>query len=323
VSPEAVNLGILNAAAKAELKPGPEALQRILPLLDSRPDDAGLLLTAIQLHLQQSQPNPAIALLEAYFKRQGATDARFAPGIVALAVALYGLQGRPAAQRRELAAAAGHWRSRDVAPPATLLREAGIALLRSSDPADLTAAGEAFARLASSSSAGGDRASTAGLVASFATTDYSRVEPHLDSLTPVDELTKGIDAAALLAAGVASLAPTEAASTSKKRSAAAEAAGTAAKRKRRNKPPKDLDPNRKPDPERWLPLRDRSSYRPPKGRGKGGKRRGGLDTMQGGTVREEETLELAGGAGSVKVQTAAGGGGGGGGAAKKKKKGKR
>ena len=54
------------------------------------------------------------------------------------------------------------------------------------------------------------------------------------------------------------------------------------------------------DPERWLPLRDRSSYRP---KGKKGKKKA-TDNTQGGFVREEETLELAGGAGSVKVEKA-------------------
>lgn len=66
------------------------------------------------------------------------------------------------------------------------------------------------------------------------------------------------------------------------------------------------------DPERWLPLKDRSSYRP---KGKKGKKKA-LDATQGGVVRENalEGVEAPG----SKVVT------GGGGVAKgKKKKGKR
>jgi signal recognition particle subunit SRP72 len=92
----------------------------------------------------------------------------------------------------------------------------------------------------------------------------------------------------------------------------------AAKKRRRRKLPKSYDPDKRPDPERWLPLRDRSSYRP---KGKKGKKRA-AEATQGGVVRDEETLELAGGAGSVKVEKAPAGGAPGGGG-KKKKKGKK
>ena len=81
--------------------------------------------------------------------------------------------------------------------------------------------------------------------------------------------------------------------------------------------PKDYVEGKAMDPERWLPLRDRSSYRP---KGKKGKKKA-MELTQGGVVKEEgESLELAGGAGTVKVEKAAGGGGGG---KAKKKKGKK
>jgi signal recognition particle subunit SRP72 len=77
--------------------------------------------------------------------------------------------------------------------------------------------------------------------------------------------------------------------------------------------PKDFEEGKKMDPERWLPLRDRSTYRP---KGKKGKKKA-MEMTQGGMVKEEESLELAGGAGSLPVQKASGGGGN-----KNKKKGK-
>ncbi len=227
-SPEIVSLGVLNAAAKAELQTGKDALRRILPLLDSRPDDVGLLLTIIQLYIQTKNPGPAISLLEAFFKRlETATtpdhaDVRFAPGLVALAVALYRLQGRHAATRTELAKAAAHWQRSPTGAATSLLRAAGIELLRSPNRAHLATAGAAFARICDSDHT--DRAATAGLVASFATTDFARVEPHLAALTPVDQLTKNIDAARLLQAGVASLpapAHNPGSASSRKRGAAA------------------------------------------------------------------------------------------------------
>ncbi|KAL2262806.1 hypothetical protein VTK26DRAFT_9445 [Humicola hyalothermophila] len=344
ISSAKCDLGVLGAAAACQLQTGKEALRRILPLLEARPDDIGLLLTVIQIYLQLQNPIPAIGLLEAFFKRLEAAstadhaDVRFAPGLVALAVSLYRTQGRHSAIRKELAKAAAHWQKRQTGrsassgPGNSLLREAGIELLRSSHPADLAAAGDAFSHLVSAQP--NDRTAKAGLVASFATTDFAKVQPHLDTLPAVDDLTRGVDVAALIEAGVAALPVTAQPTRGKKRALDQEDVQKqqqqqqqqqqqpAAKKRRKRKLPKSYDPDKKPDPERWLPLRDRSSYRP---KGKKGKKRA-AEATQGGIVREEETLELAGGAGSVKVEkatTAQGGGGGGGGGGKKKKKGKK
>ncbi|KAK3359255.1 hypothetical protein B0T25DRAFT_564276 [Lasiosphaeria hispida] len=325
------DLGVLNAAAASQLKTGKDALHHILPLLETRPNDVGLLLTVIQLYIQLQNPSPALNILEAFFKRlETATtadhaDVRFSPGLVALAVSLYRKQGRHSAIRKEFAKAAAHWQRKESASAAgsgsSLVREAGIELLRSAHPADLAAAGEAFSHLVTTQP--GDRTATAGLVASFATSDFAKVQPHLGTLPPVEKLIDGIDVDALIDAGVAVLpvaAPT-AASLGKKRSLDESGADKGqqqpAKKRRKRKLPKNYDPNKKPDPERWLPLRDRSTYRP---KGKKGKKRA-AEATQGGVVKEEETLELAGGAGSVKVEKAPVGGSGGG--AKKKKKGKK
>jgi signal recognition particle subunit SRP72 len=154
-------------------------------------------------------------------------------------------------------------------------------------------------------------------VASFATSDFDKVKTHLSSLSSIDQLTKGIDVSALLSAGVTSLpAPTPSVASKKRKLDTTATAVEATRKKRRRKLPKDYDPNRKMDPERWLPLRDRSSYRP---KGKKGKKKA-AEATQGGVVKDEETLELAGGAGSLKVEKAPQGGGGGG---KKKKKGRK
>lgn len=79
--------------------------------------------------------------------------------------------------------------------------------------------------------------------------------------------------------------------------------------------PKDFDPSKKPDPERWLPLQERSSYKPnkkKKGKGRGGE--GDRDRTQGGI--SEKQPEKGG-------QVVGGGSGGGGKNKGGKKKGKR
>ena len=60
-----------------------------------------------------------------------------------------------------------------------------------------------------------------------------------------------------------------------------------------------FDTSKKPDPERWLPLWDRSGYKPKakKGRGKAGGGGGGATQGGGGGggAGGEESMELAGG----------------------------
>ncbi|KAI1420490.1 hypothetical protein F5Y12DRAFT_113515 [Xylaria sp. FL1777] len=311
---DAAPLGVISAAARTEMGKGKAAIRKILPVLEKRPNDVGLLLTIIQLYVQTRNPGPALAILETFLKRLESvttadyTDVRFSPGLVAAAVALYRLQGRQNSIRAELARASAHWRSRPECPSASLLREAGVELLRSSNPEDVAAAGANFEKLVAQP--GQDITAAAGLVASFATRDYAKVEPYLQKLAPVERLTAAVDVQALIQAGVcpvAALAP-----SSRKRAAVADEPekGKAAKRRRKKRLPKDYEEGKQPDPERWLPLRDRSTYRP---KGKKGKKRA-QEATQGGVVKEE-TLELVGGAGAVKVEKATGG--------KKKKKGKK
>ncbi|KAI0552481.1 hypothetical protein F4679DRAFT_571555 [Xylaria curta] len=311
---DAAPLGVINAAARSQMEKGKAAIRKILPVLEKRPNDVGLLLTIIQLYVQMREPGPALTVLETFLKRLETattadyTDARFSPGLVAAAVALYRLQGRQNSIRVELARASAHWRSKPECSSTSLLREAGVELLRSSNPEDVAAAGATFEKLVAQPSQ--DTISAAGLVASFATRDYAKVEPYLQKLTPVEKLTGGINVQALVDAGVCSIVPPT--PTSKKRAATSgPEKDKPAKRRRKKRLPKDYEEGKQPDPERWLPLRDRSTYRP---KGKKGKKRA-QEATQGGLVKEEETLELVGGAGAVKVEKATGG--------KKKKKGKK
>ncbi|KAG6353940.1 hypothetical protein INS49_005197 [Diaporthe citri] len=320
-----VYAGYFNAAAQAKCQTDKAALKKILAVLEKRPYDVGLLLTVIHLYIQAKNYDSAIDVLQKFFKYVESAgtadheDVRYAPGLVALAVALYRTQNRRKDIRNELGRAAAYWQKIPKNSSTTLLREAGIELLHSSKPSDLATAGAAFERMVDQDAE--DRIAQAGLVASFATTDYSKVEPHLSSLSSVEELTSGIDVSALLDAGVPSFAAPQ--QPSKKRKANEVEAGTGAqpssdKPKKKPRLGKNYDPNVKPDPERWLPMRDRSYYKP---KGRKGKKRAAESTQGGAVANEAETLNLAGGAGQIKVEKAPQGGGGGGKKGKKGRKG--
>lgn len=320
VSPYINSLSVINAAAHAKNGSGKAGLKEILELLEKRPNDVGLILVIIQLYILTNNPGPAINLLETFFKRLEEStapqnqDVRFAPGLVAVLVSLYRLSGRKAPIKAELAKAATHWR-RKSKPSTSLLRAAGTSLLESSNPEDLFMAGEIFSNLRSQDPK--DKTAIAGYVASYATSDLSKVSSELEKLTPVSRLISDIDASALEEAGVPTFTPSIP-STKKRPSEPEKEKSVPEAKKRKIKPskmPKDFEEGKKMDPERWLPLRDRSSYRP---KGKKGKKKAN-DLTQGGVVKEEESLELAGGAGTVKVQQNTAGGGN----KKNKKKGKK
>ncbi|KAM6476378.1 hypothetical protein HDV62DRAFT_250126 [Trichoderma sp. SZMC 28011] len=292
---------IINAAAHTQGLDSKEALRKLLTVAAKRPNDVGLTLTIVQLQLQQEQAGAALTTLTTFLSRLESsgevndTDVRFSPGLVALAVTLFRSQKRDASAKAEIVKAAQYWQNRPSQSVGSLLLEAGIELMRSSKSDDLLLAGSSFDKLFREQQ--GSDVASAGLVAAYAASDASKVREHADRLPPVHDLISGIDVDELFAAGVAATPGT---AVSKKRSATAdEGNAERATKRRRRKLPKNLVEGKAPDPERWLPLRDRSSYRP---KGKKGKKRAG-EATQGGIVKEEETLGLVGG-GGVKVEKA-------------------
>lgn len=303
---------VLNAAASAQGATGKQLIRNLLNLTNKRPHDVGLVLTIIQIQLQNEHSGAALSTLESFLQRleksedSDARDVRFSPGLVALGVALMRAQGRESSAKAELVRAATHWQGHNASPAASLLREAGVELLKSSNHQDLQLAGSSFQKLLEEQQ--GSLLAAAGLVASLAPSDPAKIQKHLTDLPPVETLINGVDVEELIGAGVATTAKS---AQGLKRLPLEEPTTRVTKRRRKTKLPKNYEEGKAPDPERWLPLRDRSTYRP---KGKKGKKKAGEST-QGGIVKEEETLELVGG-GGVKVEKASGN-------SKKKKKGKK
>ncbi|PKY02687.1 signal recognition particle protein [Aspergillus campestris IBT 28561] len=315
-------LSVYNAAAHARGEPSPKALKAILPALDNRPKDLGLALTAVQLFVRAGNTTSAITTLERTLQHLEAAEdksVRFNPGLLGILVSLYKLEGRKTQIRAELAKAATYWRttpSNNQAPPTSLLRAAATSLLHSTDSADLTTARDIFQTLHQQNPH--DPAALAGYIAAQAPLDHTQVPTaKVDSLPEVPTLIADVDLATLESAGIAppaSASAAAAAALAGARKRQASAAASAPKRVRKDRLPKDFDPAKTADPERWLPLRERSSYRP---KGRKGKQRA-AERTQGGVVSDDKPA--ASNSGSAGVVNAPSGGG-----SKKKggKKGKR
>jgi len=225
-------LSVLNAAAHSRPATAVDkkaSLKVILPLLEVRPNDVGLILTIVQLYVLTHNYASATILLEKFLTRleqSGSAsdlDVRYAPGLIGTLVSLYSSQGRRGPIKSHLSRATAYWREKYKEdgisqPPSTnLAKAAGKVLLESGEEADARAASNIFSDLLKHDSA--DRSAIAGLVAAQAVSDPSKLDKqHLDSLTPVQRLIAGIDAEALEEAGIPHL-PTSASSavSSKKR----------------------------------------------------------------------------------------------------------
>jgi signal recognition particle subunit SRP72 len=315
-SPDVTTIAVLNAAAHGRNQTGSVALMHILPELEKRPNDVGLIITIVQMYMLTGNITSAISFLETFLKRlddsisENDQDVRFSPGLVAIAVGLYKVQGRRAHIKQELAKAAVYWRHKSKASQ-SLLQAAGAALLTNpSSKEDISTAGELFATLHERNP--NDKSALAGLVASKATEEHDGISSELSKLTPIANLIKGVDVAALEKAGIPqssnALAIAQQISSRKR---PADGAQSKPKRVRKSRLPKDYEPSKAPDPERWLPLRDRSNYRP-KGKKKG--KKDGSDRTQGGVVADDVGVKDT----ATKTPSTVIGGGG----ANKKKKGK-
>ncbi|KAH7408527.1 hypothetical protein DE146DRAFT_377933 [Phaeosphaeria sp. MPI-PUGE-AT-0046c] len=294
----AVNMAaVLNAAAHARnAETEKAALKEIVPLLEKRPNDVGLILTIMHLYVITNNYAAATHLLESFFKRLEQSnsasdlDVRFAPGLIASLVSLYAQQGRPGAAKTELAKAAEYWRkphkSKTEAPSKSLMVAAGTALLDTHNPDNVKAAGEIFKSLYDQDNE--DRAAIAGLVAAYSIADPSSIPDDLLSYLPeASRLIQDVNATALEVAGVpqGNLTTISITADARKRSIApSKPVHARSKRLRKARIPKEFVEGKKMDAERWLPMRDRSYYRP-KGR-KGKKRMEGL--TQGGAVADEK-----------------------------------
>ncbi|KAF6234592.1 hypothetical protein HO173_007218 [Letharia columbiana] len=312
------NISVLNAAAHAQSQLAKLGLKQILPLLEKRPKDIGLVMTIIQLYVMTNNHGSAITVLDSLLKRLSESqtpsdqDVLYAPGLVALQVSLYTSQGRKSQIKTTLAKAASYWRHKSK-PPTTLLQAAGLSLLNSSDPEHQSLARDVFATLHTQDP--GSKSATAGYVASHALTSPGMVSSEADTLTSVARLTVGIDVAALEEAGVPSLPSTSTTAASRKR-ALDEKPKPAKKRVRKSRLPKEYDPSKTPDPERWLPLKDRSTYRP---KGRKGRQKAAEKTQGGMSGEKGAEAKAGGGEGVIKAAEKKPGGG----QAKGKKKGKK
>lgn len=313
--PYVIASSILGAMAVTRHALGTSLLGPLLALLQKQSNDTGLVLAIMHLHLRRKDLYAALRVLESFFSRldglgtEQSLRVRFSPGLVALAVSLRKCLKRPSAAKRELVQAARFWYGRPGGIATSLLTEAGVELVSSPSKNDLDLAAATFTRLHQETQT--SPMTRAGVVAATAVHNLPASKEYAADMPSVESLIKSVDVDGLIQLGVSFPA---ASSVHNKRPFDDDSAGERTLKKRsRRRLPKNVINGQEPDPERWLPLRDRSYYRP---KGKKGRKKF-TDATQGGSSRQVETLGLVGG-GGVKVEKSSIGP-----SQKKKKKGKK
>ena len=279
-------LGVAKATAQMKSQPSVEPTEALASASRQGPNDLGAILTLVQLYLTNGNTNAAAAALESFSsKLDGSSEAsdvaiRNNPALIATLVAVYSKQNRSSKARDTITDSASYWQSKSAETQTSLLKAAGAALTESSNPVDLEKANKIFSSVHAQD--GSDIAAIAGLVAS--SKNGSDHADMADRLPSIERLAKDVDVSALEADGVAKLKPRiQPATAGSKRAADTPAVPSKAKRVRKSRLPKDYDPEKKPDPERWLPMKDRSYWRP-KGKRK---KAAGHAATQGGMASED------------------------------------
>ncbi|OLL26323.1 Signal recognition particle subunit SRP72 [Neolecta irregularis DAH-3] len=262
-----------------------QAIKSLDQILEKEPGNIFVALAAIQLKLQYKKRMNAVSTLERLLCTL-TDDQKYIPGLVGLAVALYDKIGNRVASLDILEKARRFWVGKNSGEHLDLIQYAGLVKLNEAisfgNKEDAQAIASNFKSLARLIP--GDQRAIAGLVAVYSFLDPKRTLQYVEGLPPVESFTRDIDVEELEKAGVPL-------SESHKRPAESCTFESEKKKKKKRKPllPKNLDPSKEIDPERWLPKRERSSYY---SKGKKTKRNGPGGATQGGPV-ESSGLQLA------------------------------
>lgn len=290
--PHVNRLSALNLAAHTNLSENQETvLNKAQFLLSQRPKDVYLVLVIVQLHATAGRLEAAADSLRRFFARldesisESDTNVRYNPGLLGIYTSICSALGRDELARTELSKATSHWLQQEDSPETrSLLLASGSAYLRSLNSSETIEAQSIFNKLCELDPS--DAIFKAGFVSAHSRESESEYKSDLDALTPVEKLVAGVNVDNLEKTGVPLLEASQKAISAPHKRSAEEGTEDQQKKKRirKSRLPKDFDPNRQPDPERWLPLQDRSSYRP---KGKKAKQRASERT-QGGVVGEKD-----------------------------------
>ncbi|KAL0076431.1 hypothetical protein J3Q64DRAFT_1771746 [Phycomyces blakesleeanus] len=272
--PDSDTLYLILAAATYHQSKGEKAVEELKKYAEKKPESLAIRFATIQLQLLQSQPAEALSTLESYLKvideknKKGFYHQQ--PAVVALLVWLYEQTNQSEKAMETLDKASTLWKSDSSflkSAPASIIKQTAAFKLKAGRYSEAAADYEQLVKADPT-----DSQTIAGLISAYAEIDPAKAEQYGDALPAIAMHHIDVDTLERVVPGVKR-------GYVKKDPKGTHVKKVKTKKKRQPLLPKNCDPSRTPDPERWLPKRERSTYR-----AKGKNKKAALRGPQGSAV---------------------------------------
>ncbi|CAO3612904.1 unnamed protein product [Cunninghamella echinulata] len=289
---------ILAGATYHQQKKADKAIEELQTFAKQHPSSLAIRFATIQLELLSSQPVKALKTLEDYLTQQQSPYQH--PAVVALLVWLYEQTNQSEKAMTTLDKASIYWKQNNVTTTTTttaapivqepklatpsILKQTAAFKLKSERYHDAAIDYEQLVKEDPT-----DIQAIAGLVAAYAEIDPLKAEQYGQALPSITSNTNlNMDDLEHIVPGV------KKGYVKKDMNSQSKKLKKIKNKKRAPLLPKNYDANKQPDPERWLSLRDRSTYKP-KGKNKKSLNRGpqGM-TLEGGGIGSTGSARIAG-----------------------------
>jgi signal recognition particle subunit SRP72 len=287
--PDNDNLYLILASATYHQHKATKAVEELKKFSEKKPSSVAIRFATIQLQLLESQPAQALATLEAYLATvKDNKNQYYKPAIIALLVWLYEQTGQSEKAMEILDEATTVWKNdksfvstATVAPTSTIKQTAAFKL-KTGRFQDAVTDYEQLVKADPS-----DTQAIAGLIAAYAEVDSKKAEQYGNALPAIALNHLDIETLETIVPGVKR-------GYVKKDPNGVHVKKPKTKKKRATLYPKNMDPNVKPDSERWIPKQERSTYRM-KGKNKKALNKGPQGvSMEGGGIGGTGSANIGG-----------------------------
>ncbi|GAA5797535.1 hypothetical protein HPULCUR_002923 [Helicostylum pulchrum] len=275
--PDNDNLYLILASATYHQHKAEKAVEELLKFAEKKPTSLAIRFATIQLQLLQSHTADALTTLKNYLETvKGDAKAYYKPAVIALLVWLYEQTGQSEKSMEVLDEASTVWKNdgsfkSDTVAPTSTIKQTAAFKLKTGRFQDAVADYEQLVKADPS-----DAQSIAGLIAAYAEVDPKKAEQYGNALPSI--ALNNLDAETL-----EKIVPGVKRGYVKKDPNGVHVKKPKTKKKRATLFPKNMNPDVKPDPERWVPKQERSTFRM-KGKNKKALNKGpqGVSTEGGG-----------------------------------------
>ncbi|KAI8150157.1 hypothetical protein BJV82DRAFT_662248 [Fennellomyces sp. T-0311] len=252
--PENETLYLVLAAATYQQHKAEAAVEELKKYASKNPKSLALRFATIQLQLLQSRPAAALTTLESYLSLIGDKNKKeyYQPAVIALLVYLYEQTGQSDKAMDTLDKASAFWKtdgSFSSNAPTSIMKQTAAFKLKTGRYSEAALDFEELVRADPT-----DAQAIAGLISAYIEVDPAKAEQYGNALPAIALDHLDIPALERSVPGVKR-------GYVKKHNHSTRATKPKTKKKRKPLLPKEYDPAKTPDPERWIPARERSTYK--------------------------------------------------------------